>query len=945
MKGIALVEKLKELGFHRELSINSSLDDFEILQIQALLENAHMIPESANVDSGESKPTSGIRRKPRKAGDKTSAPATPATVAETEEGTHSGAHSGAAAVADAETVEAETLEASEGEIAEPTEAEIAAEEAEFAAAEAAEGTPTIDEAEAGAALETESLELESAEAPAEGVELGIPTEEAAAPRMQPAPEGAAARAGTSPMIEPRPTRTPGRPAAKIVGRIDPSLLKPRPSQGMPPQPKEATATPSGISVSGSDADVRPTLKHNRSRALTRSDVSQSRDRLSSAQLREKEQSRVRRLTGPQRGGLGSMAARGGMPGPGGGGSYGSGGGSSRSGPSTHERRSQIVVVPPVTMRALSEALGLKVGDLVRTMLMQFQRMGVTPNTTITEEDAKLLALEHGFEIEVRSSATAEQEISAERERQESEDPTHLERRAPVIAFLGHVDHGKTSLIDAIRETNVAAHEAGGITQHMGAYRVTTRSGHPITILDTPGHEAFTEMRKRGAQSTDIVVLVVAGDDGVMPQTEEAYSHAKAAGVPVIVALNKSDKASDAQKERTIGQLAGLGLAPEDWHGVNWGGSTAVIETSATKKLGIEDLLERVWLETEVLDLKANPERKPEGVVIEAEKSGQRGIVATLLVQKGTLRRGDIILAGAGYGRVRNLSDDRGRNLDEAGPSLPVEVTGLSELPSAGDHFVVVEDLQQAADAAGERARKLREVERAGASREAVSLSNLFSRIKEGQTKEVKIVLKADVGGSLEVLKKELGSLTAKDSKGNEIQVKVIHSAVGAITEADVNLAAASGGIVVGFHVLASDSVRKLGTREGVEVHVYQILYEIVNDMRKAMEGLLSPIQKEVVLGHAETREVFRSSKIGNIAGCMVSDGIITRSANIRVIRNGAVVYSGKLDSLRRLKDDVRDVKAGFECGIKVANYEDIKKGDILEAFEIREERQLLPTSE
>lgn len=828
-----------------------------------------------------------------------------------------------------------------------THAEPAAAETNETGFEEAASAPDLEPQEAGIAKERKDEALETAASHAGADDA--PDADASGPVTETAPDRPAtppARINTT--VEPRPTRNTGRPAARIVGRIDPALLKPQKpttpqrtaaQQAGHAQGSGGSTTEGGISVSGSDADVRPTMKHNRSRALTRSDVSQSRDRLSAAQLREKEQQRVRRLTGPQKGGLGTMTQR---SGPGGrettGGHGNAVGGAAgdprRGGP---ERRNQIVVTPPVTLRGLSEALGLKVNDLLKTMMLSFQRMGVNANSTLTEEDAKLLALEHGFEIEVKTALTAEDAIQTDKTKFDSEDVGQLEPRAPVIAFLGHVDHGKTSLIDSIRETNVAGGEAGGITQHIGAYRVKTRSGQPITILDTPGHEAFTEMRKRGALATDIVILVVAADDGVMPQTEEAYAHAKAAGVPVIVALNKSDKATEQQKERTIGQLAGIGLAPEMWRTVNWGGHTAIIETSATKRIGIDELLERVALEAEVLDLRANPRRNPGGIVIEAQKSGQRGIVATLLVQKGTLKPGDIILAGAGYGRVRNVYDDRGRPLDSAGPSIPVEVTGLSELPTAGEHFVVVEELSQAAEAAEERARKIRERERAGQARE-VSLTSLFSKIKEGQAKEVRIVLKADVGGSLEVLKKQLDSLAAKDPQGNEIHVKVIFAAVGAITEADVNLAAASGGVVIGFHVLASDAVKKLGQREGVEVRVYQILYELADDVKKFMAGLVAPVQREVVVGHCDVRATFRSSKLGTIAGCMVSDGLVNRSSSVRVIRNGGVVYSGRIDSLRRLKDDVREVKAGFECGIRISGFDDVKDGDVLELFEIKEEK-------
>jgi len=952
LKAEDLVKKLQDLGIEKVRNKMSALDEFEIIQVQAKLEIAGVIKESAtSADLPAEDKTHGVVKKRRRTMpaappvEEAAAPppapiptAPPVEVAvepapaepifEVQESpAHHHVHAEPAEPAAAEEptpaaaqiVEEPQIEAAHA-IAEPVAHAPAAEVVE--PAREAEMAPI---AEVAAASEQESVLV------AEPVTPQIEETIAAAP----APPAPAVPTGPPPRIEPpriteprvgdpRPTRAiPGRPGAKIVGHIDPALLRPaRPA--MPARPQQRTAGSSeNITTSGATPDVRPTMQHNRKRALQRTDAGSSRDRLSTAQLREKEQSRVRRLTGPQKGGLGQLTGKSGAAG-------GRGQGASI------ERRAQIVVEPPVTVRSLSEALGVKSQDIVRVMFMQFKRM-VQPNSTLSDEDAKLLALELGFEIDVHTAVSAEEEMHAKRESEE-EDPTLLEPRAPVIAFLGHVDHGKTSLIDAIRSTNVAAGEAGGITQHIGAYRVGTRSGHPITILDTPGHEAFTEMRKRGAQATDIVVLVVAADDGVMPQTEEAYNHARAAGVPVIVALNKSDRASDAQKDKTISQLASIGLAPESWKGTNWGGHTAIIETSATKRTGIDDLLERVALEAEVLDLKANPHRAAEGIVLEAEKSGQRGIVATLLVQRGTLNRGDVILAGAGYGKVRNLSDDRGRQIKDAGPSLPVEVTGLSELPAAGDRFVIVEDLAEAAEVASERARKMREIERAGSARDHVTLTNLFSRIKAGQARDIKLVLKADVTGSLEVLKKELGQLTVKDSTGTDVNVKVIHAQVGAISEADVNLAATSDAIVVGFHVIAADAVMKLAQREGVEVRLYQVYTHIVEELTKAMEGLLSPIQREVVTGHAEIRAVFRSSKFGNIAGCFVTDGVINRTHTARLVRNGAVIYTGKLDSLRRVKDDVREVRAGLECGLKVAGYEDIKEGDVIEMFETREEK-------
>ncbi len=926
LKGADLAKKLRELGFDQIRNQMSALDESELLMVQARLEIAGIIPETKAAEpAAEEKPV-GIRRKRRKTAD-APAEAAPAADAPAEAEAPAPAPAKRAAAAQSaapeETPAPQPDEAAAAEDEAHAEPEVVEEEAEEPAVAEADAGADLDEAPAADGDDNETSEEEPAEAPVEA--------EAASEEPEPvsaAAEGeSAAGAGTIPRPavagrtdEPRPTRQqPSRPGAKIVGRIDPALLR----TSRPP----AAASRSGnetITTSGAAIDVRPTLSHNRKRVLQRTDAASSRDRLSTAQLREKEQSRMRRLTGPQKGGLGQHRS--------------GRGASGRAAANVPERRAPLTITSPVSVRSLSESLGVKLGDLVRTLFLQFKRV-VKPNDTLLDEDAKLLALELGFDIDVRAAQSAEQTMSeGRREAEAAEDPSLLQSRAPVIAFLGHVDHGKTSLIDAIRKTSVASGEAGGITQHIGAYRITTPSGHPITILDTPGHQAFTEMRKRGANATDIVVLVVGADDGVMPQTEEAYAHAKAAGVPVIVALNKSDKASEQQKERTIGQLAGLGLAPESWHGTNWGGHTAIIETAATKGEGIDELVERVALEAEVLDLKANPERSAEGIVIEAAKSAQEGVVATLLVQKGTLRRGDVILAGAGYGKVRNLTDDRGESLENAEPSMPVKVTGLSELPAAGDHFVIIENLAVATKVAEERGRKLREMDRASSGRETLTLGNLFTKIKEGTAREIRVVVKCDVTGSKEVLEKEITQLAVTDETGASVQAKVIYSAVGAITEADVDLAATSEAILIGFHVLASDSVKKQAARDGVEIRTYQVVYDIVNDLKAAMEGLLSPVEREVVTGHAEVRQVFRSSKVGSIAGCMVTDGAIQRGSRVRLIREGAVIYSGKLESVRRVKEDVREVKQGMECGLKIGGYEDVKEGDIIESFETKEEK-------
>jgi translation initiation factor IF-2 len=583
-----------------------------------------------------------------------------------------------------------------------------------------------------------------------------------------------------------------------------------------------------------------------------------------------------------------------------------------------QRPSKIKVELPITVRGLSQAMGLSASLLLKKLM----ELGIaaTINHHLDEERVLLLGMQFETEIEIRKEKDTAADLA--KDAQAPEKPENLKPRAPVVAFLGHVDHGKTSLLDSIRKTKVAAGESGGITQHIGAYRVPTKDGKSVTFLDTPGHEAFTEMRARGANVTDVVVLVVAADDGVMPQTEEAINHAKAAKVPIVVALNKIDK-REANPIRARQQLASLELAPEEW-----GGKTAFIETSATTQQGLDELLERLALETEILDLKANPDRPARGTVIEARMSEGKGNTVTLLVQDGTLKRGDVILCGQGYGRIRTIHDDKGKVVDVAGPSTPAEVTGLSELPQPGDPFYVVESQQVAKEAAAKRQREMRD--QALAERRHITLDSIFSRIAQGKVKEVRVVLKVDVKGSAEVLKKSLEDLVHAD-----VKVRLLHMGVGSITESDILLAHASDAIVIGFHVIAEEKARSLADDKGVEIRLYQVIYEVIDDLKKAMEGMLEPEEKEVVLGHVEIRQVFKVSKVGNIAGCFVKDGRIDRSSKIRLVRNGRVVHTGALESLKRFKDDVKTVQEGYECGLKLAAYDDIHQGDIIESFEVQ----------
>jgi translation initiation factor IF-2 len=507
---------------------------------------------------------------------------------------------------------------------------------------------------------------------------------------------------------------------------------------------------------------------------------------------------------------------------------------------------------------------------------------------------------------------------------ETDEPVEaeLKPRPPVVTVMGHVDHGKTSLLDFIRTTKVAAGEAGGITQHIGAYHVETPRG-VVTFLDTPGHEAFTAMRARGAQATDIVILVVAADDGVMPQTIEAINHAKAASVPLVVALNKIDK-HEANPEKVKQELLTHGVVPEEY-----GGDSPVVPVSAKTGQGVDALLEQVLLQAEVLELRAATDAPAKGVVIEARLDKGRGPVATLLVQSGTLKRGDIVLTGAVYGRVRAMLDENGKAVQEAGPSIPVEVQGLSEVPNAGEDMMVVADERKAREIANFRQGKFRDVK--FAKQQATKLENMFGQMGEGEKKVLTLVIKSDVQGSQEALVHALTRLATE-----EVKVSVVHAGVGGITESDVNLAMAARAVIIGFNTRADATARKLIESAGIQVRYYNIIYDAVDEMKAALSGMLAPEKKESVLGMVQVRQVFRISKIGTVAGCYVQEGMVKRSAQVRVLRDNVVIHTGEIDSLKRFKDDVREVKAGFECGMSLKNFSDIKEGDQFEVFEVLE---------
>ncbi len=577
---------------------------------------------------------------------------------------------------------------------------------------------------------------------------------------------------------------------------------------------------------------------------------------------------------------------------------------------------KVLIPDEINVGELAMRLKRTAADVIKELM----KMGVMASVSesIDFDTASLVAMEMGAKVEKEVFVTIEERLFDESEDKEE----NLQPRDPVVVVMGHVDHGKTSLLDAIRKTKVVDGEAGGITQHIGAYRVKI-NGQNITFLDTPGHAAFTSMRARGAQVTDIAILVVAADDGIMPQTIEAINHAKAAGIPIIVAVNKIDK-EGANPDRVVQQLTEHDLVPEEW-----GGDTIVCQISAKKNQGIDNLLEMVLLTAEVADLKANPDRQAKGTVIEAKLDKGRGPVATILIQNGTLKAGDAIIAGTAVGRVRAMTDDDGRKIASAGPSVPVEIIGLAEVPNAGDVFYAVEDEKMARELVEQRKDKEKEEKNKAVSK--VTLDNLFESIQEGNMKELNIIVKADVQGSVEAVKASLEKIS-----NDEVRVRVIHGAVGAINESDIMLASASNAIIVGFNVRPDKAAVDEAAIQGVDMRMYRVIYEAIEEMEQAMRGMLDPKFREAVLGHAEIRQTFKVSGVGTIAGCYVTDGKIVRSSSVRVVRDGIVIFDGQLNSLKRFKDDVKEVQQGFECGMGIEKFNDIKEGDVIEAYIMEE---------
>lgn len=585
-------------------------------------------------------------------------------------------------------------------------------------------------------------------------------------------------------------------------------------------------------------------------------------------------------------------------------------------------RKEVILEAPLTVKEIAEKFGIPANRIIKELIT----MGIMANINQELDQEIIEKVADRFKREV--IFVTEKEVRVDEEVFEHDDkPENLKSRPPVITVMGHVDHGKTSLLDTIRKTKVTQTEAGGITQHIGAYQVEV-NGKTITFIDTPGHEAFTSLRARGARVTDIAILVVAADDGVMPQTVEAINHAKAAGIPIVVAINKIDK-NNAQPDRVKQELIEYGLVAEEW-----GGDTICVEISALKNINIDELLEMVLLVAEMEELKANPDRPAEGYIIESKLDKGRGPVATLLVKNGTLRVGDPLIAGMAWGKVRAMVNDHGQRVEEAGPATPVEVLGFSEVPRAGDKFRVPEDEKEARAISEDRHEKQRERELQHRGR--VSLDGLFSQIKEGEIKELNLIIKGDVQGSVEALRDSLLKLGT-----DEIRINCIHEGVGAINETDVMLASASRAIIIGFNVRPDSNARKLSEKEGIDIRTYRVIYKAIDDVKQAMEGMLEPELNEVVVGRAEVRDTFKVPRVGTVAGLYVLEGKINRNNFVRVLRDGRIIHEGEISSLKRFKDDVREVVEGYECGLGIENFNDIKVGDILEIYDYEEVKRTL----
>jgi translation initiation factor IF-2 len=691
-------------------------------------------------------------------------------------------------------------------------------------------------------------------------------------------------------------KVPEKPAAKAADAAKPAvkgtLHKPAQGTGVP-----RPGAPASPAAPGAGKEVKSA-------------------KLSSSWANDPAKKKEIKTRGDSSGGVGRNSWRGGPRGGGGRRDHRDRDDHHSQGAQVEQRILEVHVPETITVSELAHKMAIKAGEVIKVLMKMGQL--VTINQSLDQDTAMIIVEEMGH----KAVTAALDDPEAFTEEDVGQAVHESLPRAPVVTVMGHVDHGKTSLLDYIRRAKVAAGEAGGITQHIGAYHVETERGM-ISFLDTPGHEAFTAMRARGAQATDIVILVVAADDGVMPQTREAIKHAKAAGVPIVVAINKMDK-PDANQDRVRQELVVEEVVPEEY-----GGESPFVPVSARTGAGVDALLEQVLLQAEVLELKAPVASLAKGLVIEAQLDKGRGPVATVLVQSGTLKTGDVVLAGQTFGRVRAMLDENGKAIKSAGPSIPVEIQGLTEVPQAGDEFMVMTDERRAREIATYRAGKFRNTKLA--KQQAAKLENMFSDMTAGAVKTVPIIIKADVQGSQEALAQSLLKLSTE-----EVKVQMVYAAVGGISESDVNLAIASKAIIIGFNVRADSGARKLSENNGVELRYYNIIYDAVDELRAAMSGMLAPEKREEVIGSAEIRTVFVASKIGTVAGCMVTSGQVTRAAHFRLLRQNVVIYTGELESLKRMKDDVREVKEGFECGIKLKNYNDIKEGDQLEFFEVKE---------
>ena len=910
MPGKDLASKLRDFGFSKAKSHMSALDPFELVQAQGLLEANGIAPvEQAEEPAAEG---GGLRVKKRKK-------AAPADEAEGTLGGLPGLKRRKKTAAEpapepaAEPAPAPAAEPAPAPAAEPVaEAPAPATEPEPVGAE--DPAPVSEAPAEAPAVEAPAAEAPAAEAPsAEAPTAEAPASEPPAEGTAPAEEAApAAEAPAEPAAEdPKPADADDAAARKgnVVGFIDPSSFQ---------QSSPSRSRPDSRRLQSRDdamPDVRPTFGRDRNR---QAGPAGPRGKMTAAELREREQGRFLRRN----------RAAGGPPGRR---SSGQRGGSRDQVTESPYKGGSVSIEEPITMAKLADALSLK-SSVVQKRALEQQLGMFTVNATLDTDTATLLAGEFEVELEVKQEVTAEQLMIEDVAKKRSEiEEEHLVERAPTVAFLGHVDHGKTTLIDKIRETKVADKESGGITQHVGAYQVQTKLGHTVTIVDTPGHEAFTAMRARGAKAVDIVVLVVAGDDGVKPSTTEAIAHARAAETPIVVAINKKDR-PEFNANAVIQQLMGAELVPEQY-----GGDTAMFETSGMTGDGIEELLEHIFLMGESeLGLRAHPDGPAAGVVLEAEIQQGRGIIAHLLVQDGTLNKGDVILAGEGYGKVRQIIDDRGKTLKTAGPSTPVSVTGLDALPGVGQPFHVIETLAQAKEIAQERERTNRAKMLASKREPSRELEAILGSAPKTEREIINVIVRADVQGSVEVIRQEIEAL-----EHDEVQVKLVHAGVGPITESDVDLASTSDALLIAFHVSVNPKARQSAERSGLVVRRYGVIYELLDDLRRVMEGALKPEFEEEIMGHVEIRRIFKSSKIGLIAGCMVTDGTVKRSSKVRLIRDGNVVYTGQIGSLRREKEEANEVRSGFECGIVLKDFRDIRLDDVIEAYRMKEIKRSL----